>query len=169
MKVSDCIITRRSIRKFTNQQIEKEQVEQILKAAMYAPTANNQQTFEFVLINDDKVLAELAKIQAFETIIQTAKTVILVCHNSTKVKSQGFWIQDLAASTQNMLLQATDLGLGSVWIGIYERKIKEDLIRDFFKLPETIIPFSMVALGYADEKKETPERFDEGKIHLNKW
>lgn len=169
MKVSDCITTRRSIRKFTNQQIEKEQVEQILKAAMYAPTANNQQTFEFVLINDSKVLAELAKIQAFGTIIQTVKVVILVCHNSTKVKSQGFWIQDLAASTQNMLLQATDLGLGSVWIGIYERKIKEDLIRDFFKLPEEIIPFSMVALGYADEQKETPERFDEEKIHHNCW
>jgi nitroreductase len=169
MKVLDCIINRRSIRKFINENIELQRVEEILKAAMYAPTARNQQTFEFIVINNRQKLDELSEIHPYAKMLKTAPLAILVCHNQTKVKSDGFWIQDLAAVTQNILLQSYSIGLGSVWLGVYPRDDRENGIKKYFNLPDEIIPFSLVALGYADENPETTERYDHKKIHFNQW
>lgn len=169
MEVLDCIITRRSIRKYKEQNIELQKVEEILKAAMYAPTARNQQTFEFLVINNRKTLDELSEIHPYAKMLKVAPLAILVCHNHSKVKSDGFWIQDLAAVTQNILLQAHSIGLGSVWLGVYPRDDREIGIKKYFNLPDEIIPFSLVSLGYADESPQTTERYDHKKIHFNHW
>ncbi|HBF88674.1 MAG TPA: nitroreductase family protein [Bacteroidales bacterium] len=169
MDVLNCIINRRSIRRFKNQNIEIQKVEDILKAAMYAPTARNQQTFEFVVINNRQMLDDISEIHPYANMLKQAPLAILVCHNHQKVKSDGFWIQDLAAVTQNILLQAYSLGIGSVWLGVYPREDRENGLKKYLNLPEDIVPFSLVALGYADENPHTTNRYDSNKIHFNRW
>ena len=94
---------------------------------------------------------------------------ILVCGDETKELFKGFFIQDCSAATQNILLAAHSLGLGSVCVVWYPIDKRVAQFRNLFKLPENIIPFSIIAIGYSNQQPSAVERYDEQKIHCNTW
>ncbi|GFR34401.1 nitroreductase family protein [Thermobrachium celere] len=163
------IFKRRSIRKYQSKPVEKEKIDELLRAAMAAPSAGNEQPWHYIVIDDRNILNNIANTHPHAAMLREAPVGILVCGDLTKEKYEGFWVQDLSAATQNMLLQAVSLGLGTVWIGVYPNETRVNELIKMFNLPANIIPFSIVAVGYPDEYKDEVDRFDASRIHYNKW
>lgn len=169
IKAIDAILTRRSIRKFTEKPLDKTAVELLLKAAMSAPSAHNQQPWEFVVIDDRKTLDAVPSFHPYSKMLLQAQAAILVCGKTRDLPASGFWPQDCAAATQNILVAANALGIGSVWLGVYPHDELMKRSRELFNIPEDVDPFSFVALGHPGEAKEPSDRFDQGRIHHNRW
>ena len=163
------IRTRRSIRNFFNKEIPKEQITKILEAAMYAPSARNTQPWHFIVINRRQILDKLPHVHPYAEMCYEAGAAILVCGDTEIERLEGYIAVNCAAATQNILLAAHDLGLGAVWLGVYPRKERMESLSRLFNLPQNIIPISLVALGYPKEQINTPERFNQKKIHYNEW
>lgn len=167
------IFERRSIRKYTNVPVSSGDIENLLRAAMSAPSGFNQRLWEFIIITDRDLLNAITRIHPYSQMLKEAPLAIMVCADLKKDKhAEGwasYWIQDCAAATENILIEAVHLGLGAVWISGYPR---EDVVTGFkklFKLPVNIIPLSIISIGHPAEEKETPDRYDKQKIHVNKW
>jgi nitroreductase len=164
MNFFESVYNRRSIRKYKTIPVEREKVDEILKAAMYAPSANNQQAWCFYVITERDKLNKLSEIHPYAKMLQQAPLAILVCADLSIAKSPDYWVQDCSAATQNILLSAYALGLGSVWLGVHPRETRVNAMKEYFNLPENIHPLSLIAIGYADEQKEMPERFNLDRI-----
>ncbi len=167
MTVLETILTRRSIRKYLNKDVPAEMIDMLLQAAMYAPTARNTQSWEFVVVSNRALLNQLAIVHPYAKMLQYAPLAILVCGNMNIEDMEGYQNQNCSAATQNLMLVAHALGLGSVWLGVYPRKERIEPIHALLKLPQHIIPFTMISVGWPDEEKSTPERFDRKKIHFD--
>lgn len=167
MNIIETITTRRSIRKFKELPIADETIEQLLKAAMYAPSARNSQAWNFVLINKRGILDELSEIHPYGKMLKQSPLAILVCGDKNIEENDAYLSINCSAATQNILLAAHSLGLGSVWLGIYPREERMNPIKNFLKLPEKCLPVSLIAIGWPDEKIPLPERFFKEKIHYN--
>ncbi|MEW5821323.1 MAG: nitroreductase family protein [Cyanobacteriota bacterium] len=165
----ETIISRRSIRKYTEETVSQEQINDILKAAMYAPSANNQQAWQFIVLDDHSIMDEIPTVHKGAEIIKKAPVAILICADSEKAAAKDYLPVDCALSTQNILLAAHSLGLGACWIAIYPREPRIKKLKELCNLPECIMPFAVVAIGHPAEKPETENRFDKNKIHFNKW
>ncbi|WP_010168431.1 nitroreductase family protein [Candidatus Epulonipiscium viviparus] len=160
------IFTRRSVRQFKDTIVETEKVTQILKAAMQAPSAMNQQPWEFIVVTGRKNLDALQPFGQYTTPLSTATVAIVIVCPKDKLKVPGKWEQDLGAATQNLMLEACDLGLGSVWLGVTPDEPKVDFIQKLYNLPSEKVPYSVVALGYPAKENANVfvDRFDENKI-----
>lgn len=169
METFDAIITRRSTRKFKDKKISKEIIEEILKAAMFAPSAYNEQPWQFIVIDDRNLLDEIPNIHPHADMCKKAPLAILVCADLTKEQSENMYVLDCAAATQNIMLAAHDKNIGSVWVGIYFRKDHIDAFTKFLSLPKHIIPISLVPLGYPDEELKKADRFKKDRIHYNSF
>jgi len=169
MEIIEGIITRRSIRKYTDKKISDDQINTLLKSGMYAPSANNKQPWHFIVINDRKILSKIADIHPYAKMLIEAQLAILVCGDELLENGSGYWIVDCSAATQNILLAAHGIGLGAVWLGLYPREERKQAIRELFNLPNNIQPLSLISLGYPNESKELPDRFKPERIHYNKW
>jgi len=163
------ILTRRSIRRFTSQPVSDEIIQDLLRAAMSAPSAGNEQPWEFVVITDRKILDEIPKVHPYAQMCREASAAILVCCDVTRETHQGFWVQDCSAATENILIAVNDKGLGAVWVGVYPREDRVEGLRKLVKLPAYIIPFALIPVGYPAETKPPSGRFDPARIHRNKW
>ena len=166
---SDPVLTRRSIRKFTDQPINRETIRMLLQAGMAAPSAEDERPWHFIVITDSSIRELIPSIHPDIHILKNAPGSILVCADLTRQKAPGFWIQDCSAATENILIEAQLLNLGSVWLGIYPIEGRMDGFRQFFQIPEHIVPFSIIAIGYPDEYKEPANRYDETRAHYQKW
>jgi len=169
MDTLEAIHTRRSIRKFIDKDVSNELIEQILDAAMTAPSAGNQQPWSFVVIKDKLLLEKISQIHTYAQMAKEANLAILVCSNPTICKYNDMWDQDCSAAIQNMLLSAHALGLGAVWCGIYPKEHRAKEFKQLFNLPEEIIPFSLVVIGYTDLKCSKVDRYKKDRIHYNTW
>lgn len=169
MQFHQHLLTRRSIRQFKSRPVENEKLKTMLEAAMYAPTARNYQQLQFVIIQERTRLEHLADIHPYASMLRTATAAILVCGDRKLEKTDSYNAQNAAAATQNILLSAHDQGIGSCWLGVYPREERMKKIGDYLNLPEHIMPVSLIALGYPDEQKETPQRYKPEKIHYEKW
>lgn len=167
--VMEAIKARRSIRKYKDEKLRKEDIEDLLSAAMAAPSAGNAQPWEFVVIDKKDILNEIPKFHAYAGMLKEASHAILVCGNIDLEKYKGFWIQDCSAATQNILLAATAKEIGSVWLGVYPEEDRIEGFRKLLDLPDNLIPFSLVSLGYPAETKESVDRYNEDKVHYNKY
>ena len=167
--MSKLIFKRRSIRRFKAEPIPDEAISQIIKAAMAAPSANNLKAWHFVIITKRELLNQLAEIHPYGKMLNEAAAAILVCGNIQKQNVTGYLYMDCAAATQNILLEATSLDIGSVWLGVYPREARMSEIGSFFKIPDNIIPVSLVALGYPAEQKPINNPWQAEAIHYNKW
>ncbi|MFW6016538.1 MAG: nitroreductase family protein [bacterium] len=165
----DAVLNRRSIRKYQDREVAEEDIDDLLKAGMSAPSAGNEQPWHFIVIKDKEILAKIPEIHEYADMAEEAPVAILVCGDLNEQKHGGFWDQDCAAATQNILLTIQDKGLGGVWCGIHPNKKRINEFKELFELPEDVIPFSLIPLGYPAERKPPAERFDESKIHINKW
>jgi nitroreductase len=163
------IFERRSIRKYTNQKISDQDLKELLKAAMAAPSAGNQQPWEFIIVTDREILNSITRIHPYSQMLREAALAIIVCADLAKEIHTGYWVQDCAAATENILIEAKHLGLGSVWLGVYPREDRVTGIKKLFNLPEKVMPLSIVSIGYPAEEKGPSNRYDESRIHINKW
>lgn len=166
MEILEGIFKRRSIRKYKEKEVEEEKLRKILKAGMYAPSSRNKRPWFFIVIKNKKILKEIADFHPYGKMLYTTPVAILVCGDKNIQEVEGYIALDCAASTQNILLASFGLGLGTCWIGIYPRKERMDFIKKLLKLEKNFIPISLISLGYPDEEKESPERFEEEKIKI---
>ncbi len=163
------IFERRSIRKYKNEKVSPQMAEKLLRAAMAAPTAGNQQEWEFVIIEERGILDAITKIHPHSYMLKQAPLAIAVCADLNRETHKGYWPQDCAAATQNILLAAQHLGLGTCWLGIFPWKDRVKALKEILNLPENVMPLSIIAVGHPDEKKKALDRFDKNKVHINKW
>jgi len=163
------ILTRRSIRKYTSRPVEEEKLIEILKSAQYAPSAVNKQPWHFLVVDDKDLFKKIMKIHPHSKMLSTASHAIIVLGDEKLQHDVGYWIADCGAATQNILLAAHSLGIGSCWVGLYPREQRMKDISEIFDLPSHVKPFALISLGYADEKKMHPERFNKRKVFRNKW
>ena len=163
------IINRRSVRSYRSDAVSEEQIEQLLRAAMAAPSAGNQQPWEFIVVTDRTLLTKITEVHPHSKMLLEAPAAIVVCGNLTREKHVDYWVQDCSAAVENMLLEATHLGLGSVWLGVYPRQDRVAGLKKLFQLPEPVIPFAVVAIGYATSPPSPVDRFIPDYIHRNKW
>ncbi len=169
MDIQELLLNRRSIRKYKDQKINKDDMNNILQAAMYAPSAMNLQPWQFIVIDDKVVLTETIKSIPHAEMLKQSAAAILVCGDKEIEKNENWLLQNCSAAVQNILLSAYGLGIGSCWIGIQGM---DDIVKNIilqFKLPENIIPVALISLGYPDETVTAEERFKTEKIHYNKW
>ena len=150
----ETIMTRTSIRQYTDQPVEKEKIEAMLRAGMAAPTAVNAQPWHFVVVSDKAKLGELAAANPRAGMLKSAPLAIVVCGDMTKAmegKGRQFWIQDCSAATENILLAAHALGLGAVWTGLYPNEERSNAVRKLLKAPENIVPLCTIVIGHPQE------------------
>ncbi len=169
MDAIDCIMTRRSIRKYDKKEVSKDIINKILAAAMMAPSAHDQRPWRFLVITDKKLLEKAANVYKYHGMVKDAAFAILACGDPSVEKQEGFWIQDCSAATQNLLLASHSLGLGSVWTGVFPRTDRVDAFRKLFSIPQPIIPFALIPFGYPAETRQKEDRYDETKVHWNTW
>jgi nitroreductase len=169
METIDAILTRRSIRAYTGQTVSPETIDLLLKAAMQAPSAGNQQAWQFVVITDRGRLNSLAEVLPYGKMLPTAPLSLVVCGDLSLEKSRGYWVQDCSAATQNILLAAHALGLGAVWLGVYPREERVRDVRNVLGIPDTVIPLCAIAIGYPAEQKPRTERYNSERVHTNTW
>lgn len=171
----DCIETinrRRSIRKFKNMDIGKENIDILLNAAQAAPSAGNMQGRDFIIVTDRTIKRELVVAAHNQHFIASAPIIIVAVANirrsSSRYGSRGelYAVQDATASVMNIILAATNIGLGTCWIGAFD----EDIVRDILNIPIGERPVAMVPIGYPDEDPVIPQRMDIDQIiHREKW
>jgi nitroreductase len=163
------ILDRRSIRRFTDQKVDNLIIKEILTAAMYAPSAVNRQPWHFVVIDSPDMLLKIMEIHPHARMLQTASHAIVVCGDEELQHDDGYWVVDCGAATQNLLLAAHSLGLGTCWVGLQPREERKAAFSRLLSLPWHVKPYAMVALGYPEEHKSRPERFHPEKVKYNGW
>ena len=166
----EAILSRRSIRKYKMEEpVPDEIVKELLKAAMAAPSALNEQPWHFIVIRDRQILDEIPKIQPYSRMLKDAPVAVVVCGDLKLEKAKGFWVLDCSAATQNILIAAQAKGLGTVWLGFYPREDRVKALQKLLNIPEHVIPFSVIPIGYPAEQKAPSNRYDESRIHYDRW
>lgn len=171
MNTLQALHTRRSIRKYLSRPVEEEKVKLILESAMLAPSARNTQPWHFIVVNERQILNDIATFHPHAKMLFEAPLAIVVCADINLVSPDypEFWIIDCAAAIENMLVAATELELGSIWLGVHPRPDRRQSVIDYFKLPDNIQPHSIIGFGYTDLQFTKADRFQPERIHLNKW
>lgn len=163
------IMTRTSVRQYTDRQISADTLETLLKAGMAAPTAVNKQPWAFVVTTGRDALDSLATLQPR---LKTAAAAITVCGDMTRaIEGEGrdFWVQDCSAATENILLAAHALGLGAVWTGVYPIAERIDNVSRALALPDSVVPMCIIAVGYPVADQEPKDKWDPSKVHYQRW
>lgn len=163
------IMTRTSVRQYTDRPISADTLETLLKAGMAAPTAVNKQPWAFVVTTGRDALDSLATLQPR---LKTAAAAITVCGDMTRaIEGEGrdFWVQDCSAATENILLAAHALGLGAVWTGVYPIAERVGNVSRALALPDSVVPMCIIAVGYPIADQEPKDKWDPSKVHYQRW
>lgn len=166
----ETIMTRTSIRSFTDRAVAADTIEMLLRAGMAAPTAVNLQPWHFVVVNDRAKLDELGGNGRQSKMWQESPLVIVVCGNLEKAlegPGQAFWVQDCSAATENILLAAHALGLGAVWTGCYPIEERVSMVSEVLGLPEHIVPLCAIVMGYPNESPEPKDKWKPENVSYN--
>jgi nitroreductase len=169
MDLFDALYNRRSIRKYSSEKVNDDMLKSIIKAGMYAPSAVDKQPWHFIIFRDKKIIQRITAIHPNASMLVGASAGILVCFDTQLQHDEGYGPVDCSAATQNMLLAAHGLGIGACWIGIFPRMNRVKSLSEIFNLPEHVLPFSVISLGFPDQEKGVPERYDESRIHFDRW
>lgn len=163
------ILGRRSIRKFKEEQVPDKAVNKFLEAAMAAPSACNQQPWHFVIIRDKETHEKIMEIQPYTKMLETSSLAIIVCADPDLQTCPGYWVQDVSAATENILLAVHAMGYGATWCGLYPRDDPVWKIRELLGLPKNVVPLCVIAIGVPDEKKQPSNRYKKERVHHEKW
>ncbi len=168
MDVFEAIKTRRSVRGYKSEEIPEETLLKVLEAARLAPSAHNAQDWRFVVVKDPAKRQALADASGKDFIGQAPVVIAAVGLNPENMMSCGnlTYTIDLAIAVDHMTLEATELGLGTCWIGAFD----EPKVKEILDIPQSIEVIGLMTLGYFAEKAEAPPRVDLEKIvHWESW
>ncbi len=166
------IMTRVSVREFTGEKISDAQLDTLLRAAMAAPSAINKQPWAFIVVTDEEKIAALGEALPYSRCSNKPVVAIIPCGDLSKAiegEMANFWINDVSAATENLLLAAHAMGLGAVWTGLHPDMNRAKMVQDMLGLPEHIIPLCVVPVGVPAEKPEIKDKFKSENIHYNEW
>lgn len=166
------IMTRTSVRSYTDREIEPEKLDTLLRAAMAAPTAGNKQPWRFVIINDRNILKAISEDFPTMKMAEKAAVAIIACGDVTSTfdgEGREYWTQDVSAATENLLLAAHAMGLGAVWCGIYPISERVNKFSEMLQLPENIIPMACICIGYPDGENTPKDKWRPDYIRYNSW
>lgn len=158
------IFHRISVRKYQNRDVEQEKIELMLKAAMAAPSACNQQPWEFYVVNDKAVIGRLSEASPYAKCAKDAPVVFVPCFRSKGIAPKYFNI-DMSAAVENLLLEADELGLGAVWMGISPDEGRMKAVREVLDIPEDLHAFALIPCGYPAEERAQEDRYEESRVH----
>ncbi|MBN2070314.1 MAG: nitroreductase family protein [Candidatus Krumholzibacteriota bacterium] len=161
------IFARRSIRKYSNLPVGREDITALLEAGMAAPSGRNLKPWHFITVTDREVLDSLAEAHPHGKMLFEATAAIAVCAETAI--SPDYWVQDCAAATENILVAATGLGLGSVWLGCHPREERVSAIKKVLDIPDGTGILSLIAIGHPAEEKQPRTQYDEERVHRGKW
>ncbi len=165
----DIINVRRSVRNFTSKKVEDDKIEKLLRAGMQAPSAGNQQPWEFVVVQNADVKEKLSGVSPYATPVKDAPLAIVLVETTKNLRFPQYTSQDMGACAQNILLEAVELGLGAVWLGIKPEEDRMQSVSKILNLPQDIIAFGIIAIGYSDSENKYVDRFDTAKIHNEQY
>jgi nitroreductase len=160
---------RRSVRKYEQKAIPDSVLEELLRAAMQAPSARNLQPWEFLIIKDRDTLKRIPDYHPYASMVPGAGAAILVCGNTELQDHPGYIALDCAAAVQNLLLEAVNQGLGAVWLGVFPREERMKAMTELFVLPANILPVALISVGYPAEDPGEKDRFVPEKVHMEEW
>lgn len=166
----EAIFKRRSVRKFLDIEVCEEDITKLLKAAMRAPSAGNEQPWEFLVIKDPQTMKKITEFHPYATMLHHTKCAIVICGNPQLQKFPlDFWIQDCSAATQNLLLEATHLGLGATWLAVYPVEERVLGTKKLLGIPKHIIPLNIIAIGYPAIEPKPIDTYLPERVHNEKW
>lgn len=166
------IMTRVSVREFTGEKISAEQLDTLLRAAMAAPSAINKQPWAFIVVTDEAKIEALGEALPYSRCSNKPAVAIIPCGDLSKAipgEMAGFWINDVSAATENLLLAAHAMGLGAVWTGLHPDMNRAKMVQEMLGLPEHIIPLCVVPVGVPAEQPEVKDKYKTENIHYNGW
>jgi nitroreductase len=169
MDAMEAILTRRSVREYSDEPVSEAVVGQILRAAMQAPSAGNQQPWHFVVVRDRALLDAVPTFHPHAQMLRQAPAAILVCADTRDLKYADLWVQDCAAAAQNLLLAAHALGLGAVWIALHPYDARSGPVCALFGLPPQVRPLCLVAIGHPGSPTPIQDRFQPERVHRDRW
>ncbi|MGL5347721.1 MAG: nitroreductase family protein [Peptostreptococcaceae bacterium] len=167
----EAIFKRRSIRKYTDDKVEQEKIEKLLRAAMQAPSAGNQQPWEFIVLQDKEKLVKLSHMSKYSKLIADAPLAFILLGNEDRMRYPENWEQDMGAATQNLLLEAVELDLGAVWMSAAPLDDRMNYIKNMFNLEDKLKPYCVVTVGYPAKGQENKfiDRYDESRVHYDNY
>jgi len=175
------ILNRKSVRSYTDEPVTKEEILDLLRAGMAAPSALDRRPWAFVVVTKKEMLEKLSRVSPFSGMLKKAKAAIVVCGlplkslvlmkivNVISKTSRDYWVQDCSAASENILLAAEAKGLGAVWIGVYPAEEKIEKVREILGIPESVIPLNIISIGRPTGKEKPKNKFDPKNIHWEKW
>ncbi|MDO4487028.1 MAG: nitroreductase family protein [Bacillota bacterium] len=157
----EAIFKRRSIRKYTDDKLSDGQIKDIIRAGMAAPSCKASCEWVFIVLRDQDDFEKIMENHGYAQALKTASAAVLVCADLEKElePGEGWWIQDCSAAVENMLIEATDMGIGSLWLGIHPRENRIRFMKELCALPENIEPLALVALGMPQREKAPVDRY----------
>lgn len=171
----ECIMTRYSLRAYSSRPVADSIVEKILRAGMAAPTAMRMQPWEMVVVTEQPLKDSIASVSKGMAMIKDAPLVVAVCGNTNRfiegesAAAGGFWIEDCSAAAENILLAAHAIGLGGVWCGVYPVDERVEHMRRILNLPDTIVPFNVMAIGYPEAAGAPKDKWNPSRVHYNRF
>lgn len=163
--VYQTILARRSIRQYTDEPVGADHIRRLLEAAMAAPSGHNKRPWHFIVVTDRQALNRLADKHPWGKMLRQAPLAIAVCGDPTS----EFWVHDGSAAAENILLTATELDLGSVWLCAHPYTEIQEHVRETLDIPAEIAPLCLVAIGHPLERKEPRTQYDESRVHRERW
>lgn len=166
METYEALLARRSVRRFTAQEVDDAKVDRLLQSAMAAPSACNKRPWEFYVIRNRELQERLRHVSPYTD--RNSSLLLVVAGNRKRAlstKPNDFWIQDCAAAVENVLLEATELGLGACWCGLYPMVTPVKRVQRLLALEEHIVPMALLHLGYPDETPAPRTQYDEKRVH----
>ena len=164
MDIFTALETRRSIRHYTGEPIDESKIIEAIKYAMYAQSAHNSRSWRFILTSKKEHLLQLSKIHPYAKMLPEASWAVLFCNDMNAEKTEGYGALNVAASIENFLLAIHGMGYGAVWLGIYPRQERMAMMRDFFDLPDYLLPIALCSIGVPQNIPPQPNRFEPEKI-----
>lgn len=165
------IFERRSVRKYTDRPVTPEEEEKLLRAAMQAPSAGNEQPWHFIVVRNRETLTEISRTQQYAGMLEHAPMAVVVLgdEEAQRYRPYDYWVQDCSAALQNLLLEAEHIGLGAVWLGVWPVPERVSNLRRIFGFPETVQPLGIVSLGHSESHPDPVDRYQPDRVHTEKW
>ncbi|WP_295609087.1 nitroreductase family protein [uncultured Methanobrevibacter sp.] len=163
------IFKRKSVRKFKQEKVPDELIENLLKAGMQAPSSCNSQPWEFIVVSETEDKRAISEMHKFAKPAANASHLIITLGNLNEAKVIAMIEQDLGACNENILLQATHEGLGAVWLGFHPIEERTLRLKEYLEIPDYCIPFSVICVGWPAQDSEVKLRYDKSKVHFDRF